>query len=76
MNIGITSNSKKTKNSSRSRLTKTPKTAASSNSSQMKYSGTRTLMFREANAAAIPKMPVSNTRGALRPSTRLASTKI
>ena len=69
MNIGITSNSKKTKKSSRSRLTKTPITADSNNSNQMKYSASRRLIAREANVAPNPSSPVSSTNGALSPST-------
>ena len=69
MNIGITSNSKNTKNSNKSRLTNTPITADSSNSNQMKYSASRRLIDLEANVAPIPNSPVSNTNGALSPST-------
>ena len=69
MYIGINSNSKKMKNRSRSSDKNTPSTAVSSSKSHKKYSRTRVLIRHDANDAAMPSIPVSNTSGALRPST-------
>ena len=68
-NIGISSSSHMRKNRMKSREVKTPITAVWSTSSQAKYSRTRCFMLQDANTAAIPRMPVSSTRGALSPST-------
>lgn len=69
MYMGMTSNSKNMKKSSRSRLTNTPITADSSINNHMKYSAIRWVMDRDANVAAMPSSPVNSTNGALSPST-------
>ena len=67
--MGNSSSSQKRKKSRKSREVKTPITAVCSSNSQMKYSLTRSLMDQEAITAQKPSSPVSNTMGALRPST-------
>ena len=44
-------------------------TALCSTRSHMKYSRTRCAMFHDTSTAATPRIPFSNTRGALSPST-------
>ena len=48
---------------------KTPATAVSSSSSQMKYSRTRSSIFHETSTAVSESSPVSSTSGADSPST-------
>ena len=68
-NIGMSSSSQNRKNSRKSSDVKTPITPVWSASSHMKYSRTRLSMLHDASAATSPSSPVSNTIGALMPST-------
>ena len=67
--IGINSASQKTNKSNMSREENTPVTTPCKINNHIKYSRSLKLIFREAITAQKPKMPVSKTRGALKPST-------
>ena len=67
--IGTSSISQNRKNSRKSRAVNTPITAVCSTNSQMKYSFTRVVMWKETKTAHRPSSPVSITSGALMPST-------